>query len=339
MAGAGRRTFSAGEVLTASMVQDYLQDQAVMSFAGTAARASAIPSPSAGMVTHIGGGTVQVYNGTAWVALGGVPNAVLSNTPTGTYTSGGTAYAFYTFTASGTATVTTAGFADVLVVGGGGSGGRLCGGGGGGGGYLEFSNAYLPAGSLTVTVGGGGAAPTGTLVPGVDGNASALDKFVAAGGGGGGSYNGANPSMPGLVGGSGGGGGYGGTGGSAMTTQGSAGGNGNNVTYFKGGGGGGSSAVGGNASGSTAGAGGNGTANTYTGSSVTYSGGGGGGINGGTAGTGGTGGGAAGTANNTKPTAATVNTGGGGGGGGYASADGAEGGNGGSGIVIIRVRT
>ena len=69
MAGAGRRTFSAGEVLTASQVQDFMQDQMVMNFSGTAARASAIPSPSAGMVAHIGGGTVTVYNGTSWVNL------------------------------------------------------------------------------------------------------------------------------------------------------------------------------------------------------------------------------------------------------------------------------
>lgn len=69
MAGAGRRTFSAGEILTASQVQDFLQDQMVMNFSGTAARASAIPSPSAGMVAHIGGGTVTVYNGTSWVNL------------------------------------------------------------------------------------------------------------------------------------------------------------------------------------------------------------------------------------------------------------------------------
>jgi len=42
VAGAGRRTFTPGEVLTASNVMNYLQDQAVMNFAGTAARGSAI---------------------------------------------------------------------------------------------------------------------------------------------------------------------------------------------------------------------------------------------------------------------------------------------------------
>ena len=52
MAGLGRRTFNAGEVLTAANVQNYLQDQAVMVFGGTAARSSAIPTPSEGMVTY-----------------------------------------------------------------------------------------------------------------------------------------------------------------------------------------------------------------------------------------------------------------------------------------------
>lgn len=69
MSGAGFRTFAAGEILTAARVQDYFMKQMVMNFAGTAARNSAIPSPTAGMVAHIGGGTVTVYNGTAWVNL------------------------------------------------------------------------------------------------------------------------------------------------------------------------------------------------------------------------------------------------------------------------------
>jgi len=69
MSGAGFRTFTAGEVLTAANVNDYWMKQMVMNFSGTAARASAIPSPTAGMVAHIGGGTVTVYNGTSWVNL------------------------------------------------------------------------------------------------------------------------------------------------------------------------------------------------------------------------------------------------------------------------------
>ena len=56
----------------------------------------------------------------------GVGAAVYSDANTGTYTG----YAYKTFTASGTLTVTTAGFADIVVCGGGGGSGN---GGGGGG--------------------------------------------------------------------------------------------------------------------------------------------------------------------------------------------------------------
>lgn len=73
MAGLGRRTFNAGEVLTAANVQNYLQDQAVMNFGGTAARSSAIPSPSDGMVTYNQtNDQIEAYNGTAWIGVGGL---------------------------------------------------------------------------------------------------------------------------------------------------------------------------------------------------------------------------------------------------------------------------
>jgi hypothetical protein len=72
MAGLGRKVFTAGDVLTASQVQDFLQDQAVMVFAGTAARSSAIPTPSEGMVAiTTDTDELQYYNGSTWVA--GVP--------------------------------------------------------------------------------------------------------------------------------------------------------------------------------------------------------------------------------------------------------------------------
>jgi hypothetical protein len=69
MAGLGRKTFNSGEVLTAANVQGYLMDQAVMVFAGTAARGSAIPTPSAGMCAYSTATGFQVYNGTAWVSV------------------------------------------------------------------------------------------------------------------------------------------------------------------------------------------------------------------------------------------------------------------------------
>ena len=67
--GAGFRTFASGEVLTASNVQNYLMAQMVMVFAGTAARASAIPSPEVGMCSYSTATGFQVYNGTAWVSV------------------------------------------------------------------------------------------------------------------------------------------------------------------------------------------------------------------------------------------------------------------------------
>ena len=53
MAGLGYKAFSAGAVLTAAQVQGYLQDQAVMTFASSAARSAAITAPSQGMTTYL----------------------------------------------------------------------------------------------------------------------------------------------------------------------------------------------------------------------------------------------------------------------------------------------
>ena len=67
--GSGYRTFTAGEVLTASNVQNYLQDQAVMVFAGTAARSSAIGTANfeEGMLTYLTDvDKLQVYTGAAF---------------------------------------------------------------------------------------------------------------------------------------------------------------------------------------------------------------------------------------------------------------------------------
>jgi hypothetical protein len=64
--GSGYRTFTAGEILTASNVQNFLQDQAVMVFAGTAARSSAIGTANfeEGMLTYLTDvDKLQVYTG------------------------------------------------------------------------------------------------------------------------------------------------------------------------------------------------------------------------------------------------------------------------------------
>lgn len=61
-----RKVFVAGEVLTAADVNTNLADQAVMTFAGTAARGSAIGTAVEGMVTYLEDtDQLEVYGGTA----------------------------------------------------------------------------------------------------------------------------------------------------------------------------------------------------------------------------------------------------------------------------------
>ena len=87
MAGLGRRTFSPGEVLTASNTMNYLMDQVVQNYAGTVARGSAIGSAvSQGMVSYLDdSNSLEVYKtvGTAvagWepVNLAQSPNVIIN---------------------------------------------------------------------------------------------------------------------------------------------------------------------------------------------------------------------------------------------------------------------
>jgi hypothetical protein len=84
MAGLGRKVFTAGDVLTASDLQNYMMDQTVMNFAGTAARSSAIATPTTGMTTYIGTtGTatisqIETYTGSTWQTPYGI--SLLSTT-------------------------------------------------------------------------------------------------------------------------------------------------------------------------------------------------------------------------------------------------------------------
>jgi hypothetical protein len=76
MAGLGRKQWSPGDTLTAADVNGYLMDQSVMVFAGTAARASAIPTPSAGMVAYSTATNLEYYDGSAWEPVGTTPGLV-----------------------------------------------------------------------------------------------------------------------------------------------------------------------------------------------------------------------------------------------------------------------
>jgi hypothetical protein len=66
------RVFAAGEVLTAANVNDYLAEQAVATFAGTAARASAITAPTEGQLSYLQDtDQLAYYDGSAWVTAPG----------------------------------------------------------------------------------------------------------------------------------------------------------------------------------------------------------------------------------------------------------------------------
>jgi hypothetical protein len=67
MAGLGYKLFASGEVLTAANLQGYAVDQSTMVFASSAARTTALATPSQGMVTLLtDDNRIEVYNGTAW---------------------------------------------------------------------------------------------------------------------------------------------------------------------------------------------------------------------------------------------------------------------------------
>jgi len=219
----------------------------------------------------------------------------------------------YKFTGSGSITVDTAGYAEMLVIGGGGSAGSDNAGGGAGG-YVYDTSVFLPAGTLTVTVGAGGTSSESASLSYVkNGNPSRLGSYVALGGGASGVTQDNSSWRAGFDGGSGGGG-YDNfyAGGSGQLGQ------GNNGSSNAGGGGAG-------AAGGSNGAGGAGASNSITGTSVTYAGGGGGISQSGGAGGGGN---AGATGQN-----GTANTGGGAGG--SYSAGVTK--NGGSGYVVVVV--
>ena len=326
MAGLGRKTFNSGDVLNAADVQGYLMDQAVMVFAGTAARGSAIPTPSAGMVAYSTATQLQVYNGSAWVDLS-TGYGVATGGTSSPITVGGVAYTLLTFTSDTNIVVSKAGLFDVFMVGGGGgaSFGANVAGGGGAGGVVQ-STIYLTAATHAVDIGAGS---SGSGLPTAIG--SQFGYMLSATGG---AY--ASVNISGVVVVNSGMASGGGANNSAGAGTGTSGGNGGAAGGANsGGGGGGASANGAAGSGSTGGAGGAGISlSTFTGGTVGTSVGGGGGAGASsTAGAGGSGGGGAGAVGGATATNGTANTGGGGGG----SLSG-QGGSGGSGVMYVRFK-
>ena len=249
-------------------------------------------------------------------------------------TIGTTNYQYLQFNATGTLTVTKAGFFDFLLVGGGGYGGRTSYGGGGnstgfnytgggGGGGVTVATVYLDA-NVTITIGGA----SGTTyvsgqqvlcaVPGGKGGGGATFDFQST-------YFGYDYRRDGGCGGA-----DTGTmsGAGATGWQGFNGGNSNSNS--SGGGGGGGSANGSNGNSGTGGAGGTGyDISTFIGGSTSRVAGGGGGHGSSSSGSGGSGGGGAGGSTGTNGTANT-----GGGGGGSVIQNGPA--SGGSGVAYVR---
>jgi hypothetical protein len=315
-------------------------DQSVMVFAGTAARASAIPTPSAGMVAYSTATSLQVYNGSAWVDLSTGYGSATGGASSTAITVSGTSYTMLTFTSDSNLVVSRAGLFDCLLVGGGGGAGsntasNIYAGGGGAGGVTE-QTVYLAAGTYAVDVGAGGAFGDNGRNQGLPSRMSTSAQSLMASGGATGGGTIVTFVLGPADGGGSGGGGFGVTASTFSTggvaAQGNNGGNGVTTLGQAGGGGGGAGAVGSNGSGTVGGNGGAGfDASTFRGETAgttRYAGGGGGG--GASGGTGGSGGGG------NRSVAGTANTGGGGG------ANTATGSNngaaGGSGIVLVRFK-
>lgn len=98
MAGLGFKDFQVGEVLTSGDVDGYLMQQAVMRFADSAARGSALGTATGtgvplaeGMVSYLDdANAIQVYDGTAWNPVGSVLQVVTATDATDRSTSSAT---------------------------------------------------------------------------------------------------------------------------------------------------------------------------------------------------------------------------------------------------------
>lgn len=107
MAGLGKKTFIAGDVLTASDVNGYLMDQSVMRFADAAARTAALPSPTQGMLSYLDDqNRVEVYDGSSWDSVSEPPLAFAMATASGTWDVGSSLPSIIDATSVGLLTIT-----------------------------------------------------------------------------------------------------------------------------------------------------------------------------------------------------------------------------------------
>jgi hypothetical protein len=110
-----RKIFAAGDVLTASDVNTFLMDQSVMTFASSAARASAIGTATEGMLTYLDDtNTFQYWDGAAYVPLVSIPTPTNSTVTTAYTAVIGNKGGFVYSTSSSAITVT---FPDIYSIG------------------------------------------------------------------------------------------------------------------------------------------------------------------------------------------------------------------------------
>ena len=128
MAGLGYKVFTAGEVLTAANVNGYLM-QGVLVFDDSAARTSAIGTPTEGMASYLKDtDSLELYDGSSWVGGGDITAVTAGIGLTGGGSSGDVTLNVQATLTSSTATAYTIGTADV-------------------GTYLQFTNA----GTVTIS--------------------------------------------------------------------------------------------------------------------------------------------------------------------------------------------
>lgn len=108
MAGAGFKTFNAGDILSASDVNTYLMQQSIPVFATSTARDAAITAPTKGMQVYLSStASLYSFNGTYWLPVAPYSteaSSVTSVTTTATAT-WSTGTATVTFTANRFVTV------------------------------------------------------------------------------------------------------------------------------------------------------------------------------------------------------------------------------------------
>lgn len=86
MAGAGFKTFTTGDILTASDVNTYLMQQTVMVFDDASARSTALPTPSEGMFSYLKDTNLTYrYDGSAWLSDAGTTSPLTTKGDLWTY--------------------------------------------------------------------------------------------------------------------------------------------------------------------------------------------------------------------------------------------------------------